>query len=165
MPGLELNTELERLRYTRGVEANRRAPVFSEGEIEVAASPAVLWDTVADFKRWPYWSPGVDSVTLEGPVAQGTVFRWRAGATRLVSTLQIVDRPRSIGWTGRALGVRANHVWRFESRPGGAVAHMEESFDGLVAKLFRSRLQKQLDETTAKGLRALKGTAEQRARG
>jgi hypothetical protein len=37
---------------------------------------------------------------------------------------------------------------------------MEESFDGAVAKLLRKRLQTQLDETTAKGLQALKAAAE-----
>jgi hypothetical protein len=58
------------------------------------------------------------------------------------------------------MGVRAIHVWRFEPRPDGAVASMEESFDGAVAKLFRKRLQKQLDETTAKGLQALKAAVE-----
>jgi hypothetical protein len=61
---------------------------------------------MADFENWPAWSPGVDSVTLEGrPVA-------------------------------------------------------EESFDGPVARLFRKRLQRQLDETTRNGLQALKTAAE-----
>jgi hypothetical protein len=58
------------------------------------------------------------------------------------------------------MGVRAVHLWRFEPRPSGAVASMEESFDGAVAKLFRKRLQRQLDETTATGLQALKWAAE-----
>jgi hypothetical protein len=142
------------------VNADRGAPVFSEGRIEVSASPEALWDVLADFEKWPTWNPDVDSVTLNGPVAKGTIFRWKAGPTRLVSTLQRVDRPRALGWTGRTMGVRAIHLWRFEPRPGGAVASMEESFDGAVAKLLRRRLQKQLDETTAKGLQALKRAAE-----
>jgi hypothetical protein len=142
------------------VNADRGAPVFSEGRIEVSASPEALWDVLADFEKWPTWNPDVDSVTLNGPVAKGTIFRWNAGPTRLVSTLQRVDRPRALGWTGRTMGVRAIHLWRFEPRPGGAVASMEESFDGAVAKLLRRRLQKQLDETTAKGLQALKRAAE-----
>jgi hypothetical protein len=142
------------------VNADRGAPVFSEGRIEVSASPEVLWDVLADFEKWPMWNPDVDSVTLNGPVAKGTIFRWKAGPTRLVSTLQRVDRPRALGWTGRTMGVRAIHLWRFEPRPGGAVASMEESFDGAVAKLLRRRLQRQLDETTAKGLQALKAAAE-----
>jgi hypothetical protein len=101
---------------------------------------------------------------LEGPVAEGTVFRWKAGATRLVSTLQRVERPHALWWTGGTMGVRAIHLWRFEPRPGGAVASMEESFDGAVARLFRKRLQTELDETAAKGLQALKTAAEQSPR-
>ncbi|HET9672197.1 MAG TPA: SRPBCC family protein [Actinomycetota bacterium] len=146
------------------MDADRSAPVFSEGSIDVAASPEVVWDTLADFERWPSWSPGVGSVSLEGPVAEGTTFRWKAGATRLVSVLGLVDRPRGIGWTGRAMGVRAIHVWRFAPIDGGSRVTMEESFDGPVAKLFRSRLRRRLDGTTAAGLRALKDTAEGRDR-
>ena len=126
----------------------------------MSASPEVLWDVLADFEKWPTWNPDIDSVTLSGPVAEGTSFRWKAAWTRLESTLQLVDRPRALGWTGRTMGVRAIHLWRFEPRPDGAAASMEESFDGAVAKLFRKRLQRQLDETTAKGLQALKAAAE-----
>jgi hypothetical protein len=115
---------------------------------------------MANFEDWPTWNPDVESVTLEGRVAEGTVFRWKAGSTRLVSTLQRVERPHALGWTGRTMGVRAIHLWRFESAPGGTVASMEESFDGAVAKLFRKRLQMQLDEATVKGLEALKRAAE-----
>ena len=61
------------------------------------------------------------------------------------------------------MGIQAIHVWRFESRDGGSVVSMEESFDGLLAKLLRARLQRQLDDTTAKGLQALKETAERSA--
>lgn len=145
------------------MDANRTAPVFSEGSIEIGASPEVVWDTLADFERWPTWSPGVDAVSLEGPVAEGTTFRWKAGATRLVSVLRLVDRPRTLGWTGRAMGIRAIHVWHFEPRDGGSLASMEESFDGLLVMMLRRRLQRQLDDTTAKGLRALKEFAERSA--
>jgi carbon monoxide dehydrogenase subunit G len=142
------------------MDADRSAPVFSEGSIDVDASPEVVWDTLADFERWPTWSPGVDSVSLEGAVVEGTTFRWKAGATRLVSVLRRVERPHALGWTGRAMGIRAIHLWRFEPRDGGSLVSMEESFDGPIAKLFRTRLQRQLDRTTAEGLRALKETAE-----
>ncbi|HEX2089171.1 MAG TPA: SRPBCC family protein [Actinomycetota bacterium] len=140
--------------------ADRDAPVFSEGQIDIAATPEDLWDIMSDFENWPSWNPDVQSVTLEGPVAEGTTFRWKAGATRLVSTLRVVERPHALGWTGRTMGIHAIHVWRFAASPEGAIARMEESFDGVVATLFRKRLQRQLDETTAKGLQLLKETAE-----
>jgi carbon monoxide dehydrogenase subunit G len=144
------------------VEANRNAPVFSDGRIEIAASPEVLWDLMADIDGWPSWSPDVRSVTVQGDVAEGTVFRWKAGPGTITSTLRLVDRPRALGWTGRTFGVDAIHVWRFEARGSRTIAGMEESFDGLVARLFRRRLQKQLDTTTRASLENLKAVAEQR---
>ncbi len=147
------------------MNADRKAPVFSEGRIEVDATPEALWDLMAAFENWPKWNPDVQSVKLDGPVAEGTTFHWRAGATRLVSTLRLVDRPNGLGWTGRTMGIRAIHVWRFTVRPGGALASMEESFDGAVAKLFRKRLQRQLDETTNESLQRLKKTVERRSEG
>ena len=142
------------------MDADRNAPVFSEGRIDVAATPERLWDIMADFEDWPSWNEDVDSVRLQGPVAQGTVFRWKAGPSRIVSTLRIVERPTTIGWTGRAMGIDAIHTWRFERSPDGAIAIMEESFSGPVAKLLRRRLQRQLDATTRKGLEMLKAAAE-----
>lgn len=142
------------------MNADRDGPVFSEGQLEVAASPERLWDLLAAFEKWPSWKDDVDSVRLEGPVAEGTVFRWKAGPSKIVSTLRVVDRPTALGWTGRTMGINAIHVWRFEPSPRGAIASMEESFSGPVAKLFRKRLQRQLDATTKKGLEALKAAAE-----
>lgn len=119
-----------------------------------------MCDVLADFERWPRWNPDVDTVSLEGPVAPGTVFRWKAGSTRLVSTLRDVDRPRRLSWTGSAMGVSTIHVWRFEPSGDGAIVSMEESFGGLVARLLRTKLQRDLDATTTKGLASLKAAAE-----
>jgi hypothetical protein len=144
------------------VKANRNAPVFSEGQIEITASSEALWDLMADISGWPTWNPDVKEVSVQGDVAQGTVFRWKAGPGTITSVLRLVDRPRALGWTGRTFGIDAIHVWRFEPRGGVTIASMEESFDGLVAKLFRRRLQRQLDATTYSGLANLKDVAEQR---
>lgn len=142
------------------MDADRNAPVFSQGSIGVAATPERVWGVLADFERWPSWNPGVDTVTLEGPVAPGTVFRWKAGSARIVSRLRDVDRPTRLSWTGRTMGVNAIHVWRFETSGDGAIVSMEESFSGLVARLLRKKLQRDLDATTTRGLAALKAAAE-----
>lgn len=144
------------------MEARRSAPVFSEGRIEIAAPPEAVWDLMADIHRWPSWNPDVKEVSVQGEVAEGTVFRWKAGPGTITSTLRLVDRPRALGWTGRTFGIDAIHVWRFEKRGATTIASMEESFDGLTARLFRRRLQKQLDATTNLGLQNLKATVEQR---
>jgi hypothetical protein len=145
------------------VKANRDAPVFSEGAIEIAAPAESLWDRLADLENWPAWNPEVKEISVDGPVAEGTVFRWKAGPGTITSTIRLADRPRAIGWTGRTFGVKAIHVWRFEQRGANTVASMEESFEGLMARILRGKLQRQLDATTQAGLRNLKVVAERSA--
>ena len=128
--------------------------------MEIAASPEAVWDLLADVRGWPRWNPDVKEVSLEGEVAEGTVFRWKAGPGTITSTLRVVDRPRALGWTGRTLGINAIHVWRFEEHGTTTLVSMEESFEGLIARLFRRRLQRQLDATTQAGLENLKAVAE-----
>lgn len=144
------------------MEADQHAPVFSQGQIAVASSPERVWDILADLENWPSWNADVESVTLESPVRPGTVFRWKAGSAKIVSTLREVERPRRLSWTGQTMGVTAIHVWRFEPSGDGVTVSMQESFSGLVAKLLRKRLQRDLDATTAKGLKTLKVAAERR---
>ena len=145
------------------MRADREAAVFSEGQIEIAAPPGSVWDLLADIERWPAWNPDVTSVSVEGEIVEGTVFRWKAGPGTITSVLRLVDRPHALSWTGRTFGIDAIHAWRFEQRGASTIASMEESFDGLPARLFRRRLQRRLDATTRAGLEKLKEVAERRA--
>jgi len=141
---------------------NESAPVVSRSEIEIAAAPEAVWEVVTAFERWPSWLRDVKSMSIEGPVAPGTVFRWRAGPGTITSTIQRVERPRLIGWTGRTLGIDALHFWHFEARDGGTFVRTEESYEGLVARLLRRPLQKTLDRALDDGLNDLKAEVERR---
>ena len=66
------------------------------------------------------------------------------------------------GGAGRAFGLKAMHTYVLEARDGGDVVRTEEAYDGLVARLFRTRLQRTLDGTLERGLRHLKAEAERR---
>ena len=50
----------------------------------------------------------------------------------------------------------------FEPRHGGTLVTSEESYDGVVARLLRGRLQKVLDGALESGLQRLKAEAERR---
>jgi hypothetical protein len=50
-----------------------------------------------------------------------------------------------------------------EPRNGGTSVQTEETFSGLLARLFRGQLQKTLDKSLEEGLEHLKGEAERRA--
>ena len=140
--------------------ASPGAAVSSTREIDIAAPAEVVWEVLTDFDGWPQWNPEVKSMSWDGPLAPGAMFRWKAGPGTIVSTVEEVDRPRYIRWRGRTLRISAIHVWRFEERDGGTHVETEESFSGFLVRLLRGTLQKQLDRALEEGLGHLKREAE-----
>jgi uncharacterized protein YndB with AHSA1/START domain len=141
---------------------NKQAPVVGASETEIAAAPEVVWDVLTAIDRWPSWNPQVKSMDLQGAVAEGSQFRWKAGPGTITSTIQRVDPPRLIAWTGKTLGIDAIHEYRLEPRDGKTLVQTEESYEGLVARLFRGPLQKTLGSALEEGLGYLKAEAERR---
>ena len=144
------------------VEINRHAPVIGSCEVEIAAAPEVAWDVLTAISGWPSWNPAVTSVSFDGEIGEGAAFRWKAGPGTITSTIRDVDPLHRIAWTGTSFGVKAIHVHTFESRGDGTLVKTEESYDGLLARLLRRRLQTVLDTTLEGGLQHLKAEAERR---
>ncbi len=145
------------------MDINRTAPATAEGEIHIDADPDTVFSVIANIDAWPAWNPDVRAATVDGAVEPGAVFRWKSGPTSLTSTLQSVDPPREIAWTGTTLGIKAVHVFRFEPRDGGTLARSEESWDGLIARMFSGYSRKTLDNGIRNVLAHLKNEAERRA--
>ena len=142
-----------------------QGPVYGTAEIDVAAPVDTVWRVLTDLERWPSWNPDVTSMSVGGPLAEGTVFRWKAGPGTIVSTIEHVDPPRVVAWSGRTLGVKATHVWHFEQKGETTHVRTEEALRGLVARVLRASLQKTLDKALEDGLRNLKAEAERAAVG
>jgi hypothetical protein len=142
---------------------NRAAPVVGTSEIEVVAVREVVWDVLTGIEHWSSWNPDVKSVSMHGALVEGSEFHWKAGPGRITSTLEHVEAPRRVAWSGRTLGLKAIHVYALETRNGTTLVRTEESYDGLVARLIGARLQKTLDGALEGGLRHLKAEAERRA--
>ena len=115
------------------MKVNENAPAVSSAEVEVAADPEVVWEVLTAIEAWPSWNPDVTSASLEGELAEGSRFRWKAGRATITSTLQRVEPPRLIAWTGKTLGLRAIHVWRLEAHGAGTFVSTAESWEGPVA--------------------------------
>jgi hypothetical protein len=141
---------------------NRQAPVMGRSEIEIVAAPDVVWKVLTDIEAWPSWNPDVKSVSMPGGLAEGSAFRWKAGPGTITSVLQTVEPPRRIAWSGKTFGVQAMHVYALEARDGTTLVRTEESYDGLVARLFRGPLHKTLNGSLESGLRHLKVESERR---
>jgi uncharacterized membrane protein len=151
---------------TRGTIDEVEGPIASASEIQIDAPAEEVWRTITDFRRWPEWNPEVKSMSVEpGDVAEGLVFRWKAGPGQITSTVAYAVAPKRIAWTGKTIGIDALHVWRIEARGDRTFVHTEEAFRGLLARLLRRPMRRTLDGALDRGLVALKREAERRPAG
>ena len=146
------------------MEPDRSAPVCESGEISIDARPEIVWDTLTDLTSWPRWMPGVKAVHVDGPIQVGTRFQWKAGPGTIRSEIVESDRPRSVGWKGRTLGIDAVHLWRLDEQGGSCRVFTEESWRGLLARLLRGSMSKTVRKALDDGLPAMKEEAERRSR-
>ena len=145
------------------MEVNQSAPVVVSEQIDVNADPSTVWKVISAIDAWPSWNPLVKSASLNGPLTVGTRFRWKAGPGTINSTLQQVDPPDVLAWTGKTIGIKAVHVYRLEAGDGGTIGFTAEFWDGLPALLLRRSMQRQLQTSQRSGLDALKQESERRA--
>ncbi len=144
---------------------NETAPVVAAGEIEIAADQETLWQLMTEVERWPAWNPDVKEASLRGEVREGTKFRWKVRTGTITSTFTRVEPPRLLAWTGKGFGVLAVHVWRIEAGGGATTSvRTEESWEGLLSRMFRGPFQKALKKSIDSGLTYLKAEAERRAK-
>jgi len=141
---------------------NEDAPVVARAQVLVAADPPAVWQVLTDLERWPDWKPEVRSVALQGALAPGSVFVWRVGPGTIRSTLHDVDPARRIAWTGSTFGIKAVDVFTFEPRGGATLVREEESWEGLIVRLFSGRFGRTLQSSLDSGLAQLKAEVERR---
>jgi hypothetical protein len=156
-------TQQARAAPSPAVQINERAPIVLRQEIEVLAAPGIVWEVLAGIENWPTWNADVRSASLEGELAEGTSFRWKAGPSTLKSKLVRVAAPEQIAWTGTSMGLNVIHVYDLEPRDGKTLVRTAESAEGIPARLFRGPIKKRMDTALALGLGALKSEAERRA--
>ncbi len=144
----------------RGLAPDFKAVASSRAQIEIAASPDVIWELLSNIGRWPAWNSLVQKAELSGPLHPGSVFKWQSKGFAVTSTLREVDPNRRLAWTGKAFGTRAVHIWEMEEKNHGTILRTAESFGGWLPKLLPAVMQRSLDETLRAWLQAIKAEAE-----
>ncbi len=137
------------------------APLIAREEVLINAPLDKVWALETDIDRWPDWQPEVSVARLEGPLAVGTVFAWKAKGLRIVSTIREYEPETRISWTGRALGMNAIHIWAFEPYDGGTRVTVEESLSGWFPRMMKIFNPAFLEKSMRQSLQVLKSRAEQ----
>ena len=142
------------------IEINSKAPVVSKKSITIFAPVSVVWEVLTGINNWPDWQKNVKEAKLNGPLKEGTTFRWKAGGISFLSELHTMKSDMEFGWTGRTMGTYAVHNWWLENKGGATKVTVEESLEGLLPFIFRNYLKQNLREGMQTQLVELKITSE-----
>ena len=134
----------------------------ARASILIAASRDAVWARIADPETWPNWNRGVEWVGAVGDVTVGTRFEWRAGGMTIRSTVQALDAPGFIGWTGTTTVISARHIWRLTAEGANTRVETAESFRGAYATLLPGHAQRTVQSALEQGLSDLKADCEGR---
>jgi uncharacterized protein YndB with AHSA1/START domain len=136
------------------------APLHAEKDILISAPLEKVWSAITQIDQWSKWQPDVTTSKLDGSLATGTMFYWKAKGLNITSTIQILEPMQSIGWTGESLGMQAIHIWTFEKREDSVYVKTEESLSGWFPRVLKLFDPKFLEKSLQNSLQILKAHVE-----
>lgn len=153
--GLELFTS-----YKASVTINTNAPVQTTKKIVINASPEKVWTIMSQIDHWAEWHKDVQSPKLKGAFQAGSPFDWKSGGLIIHSTIHTAVPYTRIGWSGKAFGAFAIHNWSFTQIGDHTEVRVEESMEGWLVSLMRSKFQRGLEQSLETWMNNLKAEAE-----
>jgi Polyketide cyclase / dehydrase and lipid transport len=142
------------------MEIDHQAPFAGRKEIFIEASPRRIWKLQSDINGWSAWQTHIAASRIEDKLKAGTVFHWKARGLNITSTLQVVQVNKCIGFTGKAFGTQARHIFTFKPHKNGTLVIAEESLNGWLAKVMKIILPNYLEKSMDSSLKTLKSKAE-----
>lgn len=144
---------------------NNEAPVRFTKSIVINASVETVWSVLTDINNWSTWQSDIKQSHLNGELKPHASFDWSSGGVKIHSTLQNLVPMKHFGWTGKSMGIYAIHNWALSENGEGTMLKVEESMEGLLAKLLKKPLNKKLEASLQLWLDLMKGECEMRMQG
>lgn len=140
---------------------NNNAPVKCSKSILINARREKVWAVLTGINEWATWQKEISRPLLKGNLATGAIFTWRTGGVQITSTLHTLEAYSRFGWTGKTFGLFAIHNWILKEMGGQTEVAVEESMEGLLARLFKKAFNRNLEKGMHYWLEALKKACEQ----
>jgi len=132
---------------------NIKAPVKCNKSITIMASSKKVWEILTNINNWNSWQTDISKSKLNGELKPNSTFDWKSGGAKIHSTLHTVEFGfKRLCWTEKTFGMFAIHNWTITEKDGKTEVSVEESLEGLFAKLLKNTLNKDLEKGCKTGL-------------
>lgn len=147
-------------KYFKMKSINHNAPVKCSKQITIDASREKVWAVLTDINHWADWQTDIRNPKLNGALKPGTTFEWKTGGVKIASTLHTVEPYVHFGWTGKTFGMFAIHNWTLSENKGQTTVLVDESMEGLLARIFKASFIQNLEKGMQNWLELLKRQCE-----
>lgn len=141
-------------------DINRNAPVQTQQQITIHASPEKIYHIMSDVNHWSTWNKDIQDPVIKVPFQKGNSFDWKSGGLTIHSTLHTATPYRKIGWSGPAFGAFAIHNWTLVPNGDSTIVIVDESMEGWLVSMMRKKFQSHLEQSLQVWLGDLKNEAE-----
>jgi hypothetical protein len=134
-------------------------------EIDIDATPEVVWQILTDLDGWADWNPFITSSVGKPEVGEKLVNRMEPPGGRAITFkphVTVVEDAKTFEWLGKLLfsGVfDGRHRFELEGSPTGTKLTHSESLDGILVRFMRNSL----DTKTKSGFEAMNVALKTRA--
>jgi uncharacterized protein YndB with AHSA1/START domain len=143
-----------------------KSKFFIHNEIDIKASPEIVWSILIAAELWPDWYEGAENVKLEnslnGNLTDSTVINWKTMGLNMSSKIHDFSPARYLSWESRTKSIGGFHVWLIKPTADGCIVVTEESQLGWLTFFEKIFQPKKLFRLHDKWLLALKQKAESR---
>ena len=139
---------------------DQQAPLKARKEILIEVPANKVWSLLTDINHWPEWQSAVAYAEIQGNLAVGTAFRWKAMGLNISSVIRELEPEKAIVWTGKSLGMTAIHQWKLEPVGDDTRVITTESLSGWFPKMLKLLSPAFLDKSLDNSLLVLKSKAE-----
>lgn len=119
-----------------------KAPFFVHNEIDIAASPATVWEILVAAETWPNWYEGAEEVEIQDPatdtLTSESIFTWKTMGLNFTSTIIEFDPPYRLGWESRKRSIKGYHAWLIVPTEDGCKLITDESQYGWLTFMQKS---------------------------
>jgi len=137
---------------------------YVHNEIEINASPEIVWDLLVRASDWEDWYDGIQNIRYEedtqSELAPNTKVFWNSMGQSLNNEIVEFEPYRSLSWKFKEEKIQGVHAWVIVPTATGCKVITDESQTGSLAKLQKIFLPNKLRKQHDKWLILLKQDGE-----
>jgi uncharacterized protein YndB with AHSA1/START domain len=137
---------------------------YVHNEIEINASPEVVWGILVDALKWELWYEGAKNVSytdsLDTVLDASSVFQWQTMGLKFESAIKQFETNRLLAWESKKKSISGFHVWLIIPTEKGCKVITDESQNGWLTFFEKTFQGKKLHRLHDVWLEALKNKSE-----